>query len=497
MIPAWLIAVLLLVSLAGGFFARRLPAGLGGAICVAALTTALVLSALPYAQLTDHAILLFAYCGGGLAILWSLVTFVADAMHRRSGAGAAMVARRDYSEKLVDHGRGAGVESPFGAVSFVAWMVCAVGTGVLIALALVMRVVTAGMEISRGAPLPEGEILALDFGGLLIIFAVMFSCMVMYAVRRQRGLLTLLFWLAVTACWWYALSMPLLRGNGFGGYERTGVAALLALTLGVTVVVFSIARSRDRHRTRKRWVMASPDLLTGPAPDWPGLSMSVGIVGLMVVVLVIYGMAAPVALPWGGYRMAAVVRAAATLLVGGSALACSHYGWSRSLADLGLGAFGLGLANVALVFAPTNSAELAARFPAMFNAMLIGIALAVLIYGWMSIVWRQQLDDGVAWTTAGRLIPATRQVAFFLGVIALLIGLLMAIWPTLVDIATMDDSFGRVISGVAGYLLMMVVFLWCARRLRPSRFGWLTAMSVMAMLAFLVVRIRPFSGPWP
>jgi hypothetical protein len=293
------------------------------------------------------------------------------------------------------------------------------------------------------------------------------------------------------------LSLPLLKSNGLGAYERSGVEVLLALMLGMTAVVFSAARSRDRHWTRKRWVLKSPDSLTGAAPDWPGLSLSVGLVGLMVVVLVVFGMAAPVGLVPGGTWLPAAVRALASVLIGGSALACSHYGWSRSLADLGLGAFGLGMANAALIFAPAGGADLATRFPGIFNAMIIGFAFAVLSCGWMSLVWRQQLDNGIAWTTAGRLIPATRQVAFFLGVIGLLIGVLMAVWPTMNDVGTMDFSFGRIVSGMSGYLVLMLVFLWCARRLRPSRFGWLTAMSVVAMTAFLVVRIRPFAGSWP
>lgn len=52
-----------------------------------------------------------------------------------------------------------------------------------------------------------------------------------------------------------------------------------------------------------------------------------------------------------------------------------------------------------------------------------GLGFATVHYAWLSRFWRQQLDDGRAWTTAGRLIPAVRAIAVTLAWLTLIAGL--------------------------------------------------------------------------
>ena len=50
-----------------------------------------------------------------------------------------------------------------------------------------------------------------------------------------------------------------------------------------------------------------------------------------------------------------------------------------------------------------QAASLEARFPARFNTIIIGLTVMMWVWIWLYGVWHQQLDDGVAWTTAGHM----------------------------------------------------------------------------------------------
>ena len=67
----------------------------------------------------------------------------------------------------------------------------------------------------------------------------------------------------------------------------------------------------------------------------------------------------------------------------------------------------IGLALIAESIAVASLAWLQAGWP----GALLGIALAGGYMLWLARFWNQQLHDGVAWTTAGRLIPGARRLA--------------------------------------------------------------------------------------
>ena len=88
------------------------------------------------------------------------------------------------------------------------------------------------------------------------------------------------------------------------------------------------------------------------------------------------------------------------------------------------------------------------------------------------------------------IIPATR-VAFYASAMSLTAGAVMAVWPRLPGLSTMDHTLPRVAWGVAGYLQLIVVAVWCGRRTGRSTFLGLAALALASMLAFVYLRSVP------
>jgi len=141
---------------------------------------------------------------------------------------------------------------------------------------------------------------------------------------------------------------------------------------------------------------------------------------------------------------------------------------------------------------PDQNRPLVEQYPIVFNAMMIGLALAAALWTWLTDVWQQQLDHGMAWTTTGRLIPFAGRHAFLAAALAWVSGVVMMIWPRLSTVATADESFARVTAGVGGNLLLLLVTLWSSRRLNRPAFRILTTMVVLSTAGFLLVRMLPY-----
>ncbi len=154
---------------------------------------------------------------------------------------------------------------------------------------------------------------------------------------------------------------------------------LLALVVGVVVL-----RWFARRRAWLRRPQVVPDF---PAPGL-GLVVPVAVVGVAVG---IFGLRFP-ALAGSGPAM---------LLAGVAALVMGH--WA---ARVGVGALGLTLVGAGIV-----ASCLAWGVPG-WNGGVLGLALAAGYLLWLARFWQQQLADGRPWTTAGRLVPAARILAW-------------------------------------------------------------------------------------
>jgi hypothetical protein len=78
--------------------------------------------------------------------------------------------------------------------------------------------------------------------------------------------------------------------------------------------------------------------------------------------------------------------------------------------------------------------------------------------------------------------------------LALVAGALMTSWPRLPTVAGMDHTIGRVTAGFAAHLFLLLVMLWCSRRLRRLTFHLLTVLAVFSTAGFIVVRMIPFAS---
>ena len=141
-----------------------------------------------------------------------------------------------------------------------------------------------------------------------------------------------------------------------------------------------------------------------------------------------------------------------------------------------------------------KATALAERYPMMFNAMIVGLTFSTGLWTWLSCVWDQQLGHPEAWTTTGRLIPHAKRFAFLSAALALVAGALMTYWPRMPSIAGMDHSFGRITAGFSAHLFLVLVMLWCSRRLRRVTFHLLTVLAVLSTAGFTIIRMVPFAS---
>jgi len=267
------------------------------------------------------------------------------------------------------------------------------------------------------------------------------------------------------------------------------VAILATLLLCAGVILQGAIHSR----ARQAWLRSGAPGPPGESPRWPGFRPFCGILGLVVLVLGCYHVGFGAAPALVGKCLGALLMGAACGASAAAMFALVSRSWSVNLADVGLALFNVAACCVAVALLPGQPGELALRYPLIFNAVLAALAVLTWFWCWLSRVWEQQLDGGVAWTTTGRMIGPARRVAFFAAVLALLVGWLMTVWPRLPGVSTMDDSFGRIAAGIAGHLALLWAALSGARRTRQPGFVVLALLTVAGMLAFVYVRSVPLT----
>ena len=163
--------------------------------------------------------------------------------------------------------------------------------------------------------------------------------------------------------------------------------------------------------------------------------------------------------------------------------------WSRTVAELALSLWTVSLAGLAAttaqqVISPRSSIE---RLPAVHTRVVVGLAGASLLWFWLSGLWRQQLRDGRAWTTAGRLIPLAERVGFLAASLGVLVGAKLAMWPRM-PYGSADNSATRLVVGSVTYGLLMGICLWASRPIRRSPMVWLAGLAGMTWGMFLWLR---------
>lgn len=471
-----LVYALLAGAIAPLFLIRVIGREFAWAVFVVMMNLALAVVAARLAGLAGSTIQLCAQYAGGVALLWSLVAW---------GVG------RDRESPEAD-----GYFSNrhcLLAVSRVAATTAALASAAVVVFILCIRGVYTVLEVWQGAPLYQNQVFEFGFDGLIVIAMLALSCVVGLRARGDRRLIAALFWLFVLAVAWAALLPPTYRPLADGRFERTPAAMILTAGLAITICGFVACQASWNQRLRWRAARSDPDALLRGFSHWPGLRASVGTVGLTTLLLVCYQMVDPTSARALGTRWSPVITAVCAGSCGLAMFSLLSSRWSANLADIAMGLVTLAGATLALAFVPSEPAELAARFPMNFNAIMAALAISAFLWVWIANVWRQQLDGDHAWTSAGLLVPMAQRFAFFVACLSLAVGGLMSIWPRLRAIANPDDSIGRVAAAVAAHLLLMLVLLWSGRMVRRSSFGALTIMVVVSLVLFIVVRSGPLA----
>lgn len=298
--------------------------------------------------------------------------------------------------------------------------------------------------------------------------------------RSGNGMLmTSLMWLLVLMSLWSALQIPALVVREAHGIPiEVPMDWISPFTLGAASVVAALTLLTGLVEHRRR-VTAWPDRLDDlvrPAPAWPGFAYGAGIVAAAVLILGCITIVSPLTPP-------------AAMLAGVSMLVLASRRWNESLADAGLGLITLAVVSLLMFTAPDASGRRAEYFAAIFSRVLLGLGIMTLFWHWLAGVWLQQLDNGRAWTTAGRLIRPCQRTGFLLGAIGVLVSAHLAFWPKLPYVYIADNTPGRWIWGIVANLALVLALVRSARKSGKPTLAWLASFALASMVAFILVRL--------
>lgn len=440
-----------------------------------------------------------------LAFLWTLAAAVVALLHGQIG-------QPDQNQSGNAAPLPAGSRSFVGIARFSA-LLLGVVAAIVQSVILAMRMIFVVTDLINSYTQEVAWTYGFGVTGLWSLGFLLAACLVASLSMRDRCLGTCAVCSAAMLASWACLLSPALRRMAVGGYERTGSMLLLLATLSVLLWLTAvITRAIDRYGSlESRNVDATGSNANGSADSptdhvarsgigdsansrpWPGLTMVATVILVGVVLLAGYHLAVPIAVRPGGFLLTALVTTASSALAAwGGFLLVSRW-WSAYLADAAMVLTTLALCGLATMAVPSQPDALAERYPLVFNAMIVGLAVATGLWTELASLWQRRRDKGGDWTTSSRLIPYARRFSFFSAALALVVGAMMALWPRWPTVSATDDSLGRVTAGVAANLFLLLVMLWCSRRLHKVTFQILTVLAVVSTAGFLLSRMLAFT----
>ncbi len=409
-----------------------------------------------------------------LALIWSACAAAVRPRHRGEAHGGTS-------------------RSSLSAAAGIVALLLGVVAAIVQSVVLAMRMIVAAEEIARCAPWAG----TLDFGfgphGLWSLGFLFMACLIWLASTGDRRLGTCVIWCGVLFAAWASLIPPALRPTVAGVYERTGTPLLLTAALSIVLVgTVAVIGFVDHYWRRPAEPLGAGETESGSSP-WPGVPLSVAIIGLGVVLLVCYYLAVPTSAGRGGFRLTALVASGSAAASAAATLLVLRRGWSTALAESGMGLASLTVCGIATLVVPSRPESLGDRYPMVFSALVFGFATCTGLWTWMAAVWQGRLEQGRASDATARLVPLAKHFAFLNAALGLSVAALMALWPRWPMIAATDDSFGRVVVGCSANLYLLLVSLWCSRRLHRAPLQILAVLAVVAMAGFLLARVWPFT----
>ncbi len=354
----------------------------------------------------------------------------------------------------------------------VATMVCALIAGIVM-------VYVAGMEVLLRTMFYQFDrtVHVIDFWsfGLIDLAALATALLLSWLRHRHPTLITLLFWTFILIALWVAFVVPALsvRDDDW----------VIWFLLGASLVVAAFTLLEGYFRHHRRW-NAWPDhldhLLADP-PAWPGFRLSAGIVAALSLVL-------------GCLLLYHPAIFFSTLLCGICMLVLVGRKWEANLADAGLALITLAVTCIFMRFMPDHALQSPDTwFPEVFNRALLSLSIMCWFWYWLASVWKQQLDEGRAWTTSGRMIFVTERVGYLVGATAGLMGMHLAVWPLFPNVIVSDAETYRWIEGSIGYVLLFGALATSAKRTGKETLAWFVLIAAASAIIFAMVR-RPHAA---
>lgn len=432
----------------------RIPAGLTYAMIVAAFSLGVVTTCWNFSWPLDRGPALIAHACAWLCLVWTLAAYLTA-----QARGDALKPGR--TQDLID-------------VLYMGGVV----TGLVTVLIMLFAAVTE--IIFRTVWFRFEHTLQLEIwpSGFFDLAAIACALIVGWRRARNQELVTALFWVLILASAWLSFQIPATRPVTAEGVQPVrltdwaGVFMLLAA--GVTALFTIVAGIRRRRHRQRAW----PDalwLLTEPPAPWPGFHYSAGIVSVAVLLL-----GCPhLLLPWTGL---------AAIMAGVSVLTLAHRHWNENLADAGLALITLAVTSLVTLPFGRPDAWTPVAWASLFNQVLLGLALMTGVWYWLSKVWEQQLNEGEAWTTTGRLVRTSQRVGYLVGSFAVLVSLHLSFWPRFPAVLDLDASPGRWAWALSANVILILMLTFAARRTRRATVGWLVLFTVASVGMFAVVR---------
>lgn len=449
-------------------FCRQLPRRIGGSLFAFGITIAAGI-------VVHHGGWIVADTIQRLCLLGAALTAVWTAASRSAGVGPSQQDGHSASSP-----KGAGVGESLSAWGLLTGAATAAGVLSLLMEATWPRIIS-----------PNASFESISWTGLLTMGLLLVSI----GIWRLRGPspqqpVTLLV-VAALAVWWSSLMIP--SASLIDEIpERLRLPLqprwwtwTFQLQAGLSIVLVAAAIIQDlRYRGRRKaaWPDRLDDLLA-PYPRWPGYAQVEGLLASAVLILGVYQVVRSGGRGWA----MPTISAAACIASGIACLYMTYRRWSANTAGLGLALVTLSVVSLACAAAspfcpPSGYPTYADRMPILFNAILLALSLMIWLWGWLVRVWDQQLLDGIAWTTAGRMMPYAKRTAFYLAAIGLLVAFQMTLWRERALSSNDDNGPYRMIIGP---LTMLLLSRQCASAARRGSIAW-ASFSVTALIAAII-----------
>ena len=331
---------------------------------------------------------------------------------------------------------------------------------------------------------------AVAWTGLIDILLLGAVLLLSRGVGRWTGRSVALLWLVILAGVWYGLRIPVaspLTYSAWPAWLSWGlwIQTTWSWSLLGTMLIWVWLDWRAQARA---WPNDLGCLVRRSKP-WPGLEVSVRALGLALVPIGLWHAFSTGAEAWQVARLTTWDMAAAALALS----IFIAWRWSPSVAELALALWTVSLAafgatTAQQVAGPAGTAASIDRLPVVHSGALLGLAGASLLWFWLRGLWRGQLRNGRAWTTAGRLTHLADRMGFLSAALAVLVGAKLALWPRL-PYGAADNSPGRLWASSLIFLLLVGACLYAAKQTRRPTLLGLAGMAGVLWGVFLWLRI--------